>query len=191
RIAARLRAVEEPAVAAIRPAYAALALEGHARSHGGAPLSQYVFSLVWMIGPDIATPGGFFRGHTRVCEPLIADENVVTVRIRLVCKTRNRRDHRTETQFTLAQLLLGAYQVVNVRERTCPTHDAALSLVARQRAVEEPAVAFVRGPYAEAALQFCSRSYGGFISSLKVRRIIWMERPEKAPAGGFRCGHTR
>src|SRR5262245_48531485 len=52
RIAARQRAVEVPAVASVCRPYAALALEGHARSHGGAPLSQYVLGLVWMVGSD-------------------------------------------------------------------------------------------------------------------------------------------
>src|SRR5262249_1102029 len=126
RISARRRPVEEPAVASVHRAYAALALERHTRSHGGTPLSQYVLGLVWVIGSDIAAPSCFLRRHTCVGEPLIADENVVTVGIRFEYKARNGRDHRTETQFILAQFFLGAYQVVNVRQRACPTHDPSL-----------------------------------------------------------------
>src|SRR4029078_5121854 len=80
RIAARLRSVKEPAVASVDGAYAALALEGHAQSYGGAPLRQYVLGLVWVIGPDKAAPGVFRRRHTRVGEPLIAAEYVVSRR---------------------------------------------------------------------------------------------------------------
>src|SRR5262245_6898580 len=105
-----------------------------------------------MIGVDIATPGGLLGRHARVGEQLIAEETVVTILIRLECNTRNPRDHRAETQFILAQPLLSAYQVVNVRKRACPTHDPALSIVAWQRAVEEPVVASVRRTYAKTAL---------------------------------------
>src|SRR5262245_2508308 len=92
-VAARPGAVEEPAVASVRRPYAALSLEGHAPSHSGAPLSQYVLGFVWMIGSDKARPDALLRGHTRVCAPLVAGEDVGAIRISFVQEVWNRRDH--------------------------------------------------------------------------------------------------
>src|SRR5215475_14844333 len=96
--------------------------------------------------PGKANTGGFLRRHTRVGAPLVAGEGVGTIRVGFEGKTWHRRDHRAESQFALAQRLLGMYQVVNVRERAGPANEPALGVAARLRAVEEPAVASVRRP---------------------------------------------
>src|SRR5262245_12872787 len=144
-----------------------------------------------MEGLGKACPGGLLRRHTRVCAPLVAGEGVVTVHIGLECEARNGRDHRTETQFILAQPLLGAHQIVNVRERSGPANDPALRIAARLRAVEEPTVASVRRPYAALALEGNARSHGGAPLSQYVLGLVWMIGSDKARPGGFLRRHTR
>src|SRR5262245_37099068 len=139
----------------------------------------------------IAPPGGFFRRHTRVDEPPIAGEGVVTVHIGLECEARNGRDHRAETQFILAHPLLGAYQVVNVRERAGPANDPALRIAARLRAVKEPAVASVRSAYAALALEGHARSHGGSPLSQYALSLNWMISSDKARPGALLRRHTR
>src|SRR5262245_25191023 len=139
----------------------------------------------------IAPPGGFFRRHTRVDEPPIAGEGVVTVHIGLECEARNGRDHRAETQFVLAGPLLGAYQVVNVRERAGPANDPALSIAAWAPAVEEPAVVSVRPPYAALALEGHAQSHGGAPLSQYVLGFIWMIGSDKARPGALLRRHPR
>src|SRR5215475_569970 len=139
----------------------------------------------------IAPPGGFFHRHTRVGEPPVAGESVVTVHIGLECEARNGRDHRTETQFILAHPLLCAYQVVNVRERAGPANDPAPSVAARLRAVEEPAVASVRRPYATLAIEGHARSHGGSPLSQYVIGLVRMIGADKARSGALLRRHTR
>src|SRR5262245_9899309 len=100
-----------------------------------------------------ARPGSFLRRHTSVGDPLVAGEGVGAIRVGFERKIWHRRDHRAESQFALAQRLLGPYQVVNVHERAGPTNDPALRIAGRQRAAEEPAVASVSRPYAVPALE--------------------------------------
>src|SRR5215468_7137883 len=139
----------------------------------------------------IAYTGGFFRRHARVDTPLVAGEGVVTVHIGLECEARNGRDHRTETQFILARPLLGAYQVVNVRERAGPANDPALRIAARLRAVEEPAVASVRRPYAALALEGPARSHGDAPLSQYALGLVWMIGSDEARPGALLRRHTR
>src|SRR5262249_8348705 len=100
-----------------------------------------------------ASTGGFLRRHTRVGAPLVAGEGVGAIRVGFEGKIWHRRDHRAESQFALAQRLLGMYQVVNFQERAGRANDPPLSIAGRQRAAEEPAVASVSRPYAVPALE--------------------------------------
>src|SRR5262245_39910739 len=138
RITARLRAVEEPAVASVRRPYAALALEGAARSHGGVPLSQHVFGVVWMIGSDKARPDALLRRHPRVCAPLVAGEDVGAIGIGFVRKGWNRRDHCAKTQFAFAQRLLGQFPTGNFLGKANNTSDVAVGSVPAARLPPHP-----------------------------------------------------
>src|SRR5215813_11173753 len=138
-----------------------------------------------------AAPGGFLRRHTRVGAPLVAGEGVAAGRIALECEARNGRDHRTETQFILAQPLLGAYQIVNVRERASPSNDPSLRIASRLRAVEEPAVASVRRPYAALYFEGPARSHGGVPLIQYVLGLVWMVGSDKPRHGALLRRHAR
>src|SRR5262245_13119869 len=124
--------------------------------HGGKPSCGHGLRIVRMDGPCKANTGGFLRRHTRVDAPLVAGEGVGAIRVGFERKIWHRRDHRAESQFALAQRLLGPHQIVNVHERAGPANDPALRIAGRQRAAEEPAVASVRSAYAVPALEWLS-----------------------------------
>src|SRR5262245_49161218 len=138
-----------------------------------------------MDGSGKANTGGFLRSHTRVRAPLIAGKGVGAIRVGFEREIWHRRDHRTETQFIFARPLLGAYQVVNVRERAGPANDPALRIPARLRAVEEPAVASVRRSYAALAIEGHARSHCGSPLSQYVIGLVRIISSDIARPGAF------
>src|SRR5204863_120711 len=156
-IAARLRAVEEPAVASVRGSIAALALEGHTRSHGGAPLRQCVLGLVWMIGPDKPPPGSLLRRHTGVGEPLVTGKSVIPVLIAFVGGTRNRRDHCAETQLACAQRLLNLLALMNIDARADIAEKVAAGRGAGDAMIQYPAILAIIAPQTVLHLEWFAR----------------------------------
>src|SRR5262245_57008553 len=101
-----------------------------------------------MEGTGEPLPGGFLRRHTRVGEPLIADESVVAVRIAFVSEARNRRDHGAETQFACAKCLLKLLARMNIYARAYIAEKVAIRRQTRDAIINYPAVLAVTAPQA-------------------------------------------